>query len=546
MGAVFLKVLNMGITASWLIIAICILRLALRKMPKWITCILWAFVAIRLICPFTMESPLSLMPYHAAVPEAIMAAPPFTAGHGLQMHDMPASKDLPKNDIADGNPGPGNVKAAAAAQPDTGTDFVSLLSIIWIAGISIMAIYSLASYLKLCRNTRISMPLYENIVICDKIDTPFILGTIRPYIYLPSDLENGHLEYVIAHEKAHIARLDHWWKLIGFFILSIYWFHPLCWISYILFCRDIETACDEHVMKTFSANDKKRYAQTLLAYSRKQHTAASCPLSFGEIGAEERIRNILHYKKPALWIVLSSLAVCIITAACFLTDPAGKAHAGTGTSGKKAGIRPELAGDTGLRQLTQGNRPAAKTDASARMKADMDKILSLKVNGYQNQTLEEFSNYISARYEEDDSIWSARQRIGLMSKAAETLKLSGEDYNFLTVTLPCTESESDYKYDRAGQTPPGFSDMFDVFSKTRKTKCHFEYAVTYSADYTKITVGQRDSVILNVKNGMKRFVKKSTLDPVNKNYRKQMKKHLNQLVSENSSTDLKLDVFQCM
>lgn len=353
MTAVFLKILNMGIAASPLILAVIILRFALCKTPKWITCMLWALVAFRLICPFTIESALSLMPHHPTLfeTEAGITGPSFPANNKLQIHNAPAGSHLSENGLTDNHSKSGNVETAAAGRPDTKKVVLSLLSMVWITGAAFMAIYNLASYRKLRRRTRASITLYENVLICDGIDVPFVLGMVRPRIYLPSNLAGELAEYVIAHEKAHIARLDHWWKPAGFFILSIYWFHPLCWISYILLCRDIETACDEHVVKTFDFDHKKKYAEALFTYSVKQKMVTACPLPFGETGAAKRIQDVLCYKRPALWVVFGSLAVCIVTAVCFLTDP----DSGYQNTGTRADASPELPGNTPFSQPAKGN-----------------------------------------------------------------------------------------------------------------------------------------------------------------------------------------------
>lgn len=382
MTSVFLTILNMGITASWLMIAVFILRFVLFRTPKWILCMLWALVAVRLICPFTLKSALSLIPRNPLLFETSTADSSSPANAMRQIQDTTAiekkviektaieKKVIEKtaiektaeNSLARENIADKSFQSGTAAQPDKETDILSFLSIIWAAGTAIMAIYSLVSYRKLYQHTRASMPLYENVMICDGIDVPFVFGMIRPRIYLPSSLEDTQAKYVIAHEKAHITRLDHWWKTAGFFILSIYWFHPLCWISYILFSRDIETACDEHVVKTFSFDDKKNYAKALLTYSIKPKTVTAYPLSFGEIGAAERIRAVLHYKKPALWIIFVSLVICMITAACFLTDPASRTMADTSSADRMADAQPEFSDHMKHRQQVKDSKKTLLQD----------------------------------------------------------------------------------------------------------------------------------------------------------------------------------------
>lgn len=310
MAQIFLKLLNMGLTASWLILAVVILRLVLKKAPKWINCLLWALVAFKLSCPFSIESALCLIPSNEPLPERIITGNTFQVDTGISFVDVPVNDYLGDH-----------YYEGVTVPPDNGNRVMSVLGVIWLTGVIIMLLYSFISYYRLYRITRVSVCLRENIFYCDGMDTPFILGIIRPRIYLPSGMEKELTEYVIAHERAHWKRRDHWWKPAGFLLLSVYWFQPLCWVSYILLCRDIELACDEKVIHSLSMEEKKAYAEALLSCSTRQSLVAACPLAFGEVGVKERIRNVLHYKKPAFWILLAALLCCIASAVCFLTGP---------------------------------------------------------------------------------------------------------------------------------------------------------------------------------------------------------------------------------
>lgn len=310
MGQIFLKVLNMGLTASWLILAVMILRLFLKRAPRWTACLLWALVALKLICPFSIESALSLIPSSEPLPEKIMTGNTFQVDTGIGFVDVPVNDYL------------GDHYYEGVTVPlDNGNRVMNALGVIWITGVIIMLLYSFVSCYRLYRITRASICLRENIFQCDGIDTPFILGIVRPRIYLPSGMEKEQTEYVIAHERAHLKSRDHWWKPAGFLLLSVYWFQPLCWVSYILLSRDIEFACDEKVICALSGEGKKAYAEALLACSIRQNMVTACPLAFGEVGAKERIKNVLHYKKPAFWVLLAALFCCITAAVCFLTGP---------------------------------------------------------------------------------------------------------------------------------------------------------------------------------------------------------------------------------
>ena len=313
METIVLKLFNMGLTACWLISAAVVLRFFLKKAPKWISCLLWALVAVKLICPVTIESTLSLVPSNEPLPRQIITEDTFRVNTGVGLVDRPVNEYL----------GAGYYEGVTVPE-DNGIHMMHVFGVAWVAGLLLFILYGLVSYYRLDRLTRAHIRAEDGVFLCDGIDTPFILGMFPPRIYLPSAMERGQAAYVIAHEKAHIKRLDHLWKPLGFLILAIYWFHPLVWLSYILFCRDMEAACDERVIRELGEESKKPYAQALLACSVRQSVAAACPLAFGEVSVKERIKNILHYKKPAFWVIAAAIVCCIIAAACFLTGPKRK------------------------------------------------------------------------------------------------------------------------------------------------------------------------------------------------------------------------------
>lgn len=313
MSAVFLKVLNMSIAAGWLILTVILLRLLLKKAPKWISCILWAVVAVRLICPFSIESMWSLIPSAETVSLNIMyaAEPEIHSGvNSLNRVVNPIiTKAFEPNPLASANPLQIWIPVAAC---------------VWILGIVVLLAYAGISYIRLHRKVGASIPLGGKVWIGDEVQTPFILGIIRPKIYLPSDMKEMQMQYVIAHEQAHLKRHDHWWKPLGFLLLAIYWFNPLIWVAYILLCRDIELACDERVVMEMDLEDKKAYSKALLSCSIPYRMSAVCPLSFGEVAVKKRVKNVLNYKQPAFWVVAVAVVVCVIVAVCFLTNPKGK------------------------------------------------------------------------------------------------------------------------------------------------------------------------------------------------------------------------------
>lgn len=311
MAAVFLKLLNLSISASWLVLAVLVLRLGSKRSPKWMNVLLWGIVALRLVLPFSIESALSLIPSAETVsPAAVQFAPAPTITSGVSVIDNAVNPSLSEH---------------FAAVPGMSVNplyvWTEIAGWVWLIGLGAMLLYMLVSYLRLRRRVSVSLPIQENIYLCDGIFSPFILGIVKPRIYLPSGLDEVQRQNVLAHERAHLARYDHWWKPLGFALLAVYWFNPLLWLAYALFCRDIELACDERVIRTMDKSAVKTYSTVLLACSMPHKAVISCPLAFGEVGVKERVRNALHYKKPAFWIVAASAIVCIAVAVCFLTNP---------------------------------------------------------------------------------------------------------------------------------------------------------------------------------------------------------------------------------
>lgn len=312
MDAVFIKILNMSITASWLVLAVLLLRLILKKAPKWVNCLLWAMVAVRLICPFSFESVLSLIPSAETVPQTIVYEATPAIRSGVTQIDRIINSTI----MADLIP-----QTGASVNPIQIRLFV--WEILWGIGIAVMVIYASVSYFRLRKRVSASIRVTQNMFLCDYIASPFILGIAKPKIYLPSAVDSHTAEHVIAHEKAHIQRRDHWWKPLGFALLTLHWFNPFLWLAYILLCRDIELACDEKVIRELGAGEKKHYSEALLSCSVPRHMVTACPLAFGEVGVRERVKRVLRYQKPAFWIILAAIVVCLAVAVCFLTDPAG-------------------------------------------------------------------------------------------------------------------------------------------------------------------------------------------------------------------------------
>lgn len=312
MSELFLKIVNMSISASWVVIAVLTLRFCLKKAPKWVNVLLWGIVAVRMVFPFSIESVLSLIPSAETISPSIMMeqSPSVQTGVPALNHVI--------NPVISGSftPAPG-----ASANPLQ--IWIPVLAGIWLFGIAALFLYSAVSYWRLRRKVCEAVILRGNIYQSEKVCSPFVLGIIRPKIYLPYHMDSREMDHVIAHEQTHIRRKDHWWKPLGFLLLTTHWFNPLMWLSYILLCRDIELACDEKVIRKMSNGQRADYTQALVACSVDRRLITACPLAFGEIGVKERVKSVMNYKKPAFWIVLASVIVCAVIAVCFLTNPIG-------------------------------------------------------------------------------------------------------------------------------------------------------------------------------------------------------------------------------
>lgn len=311
MTQLFLTVVNLSITAGWIVIAILLLRPLLRKAPKWIYCLLWGVVALRLAVPFSMESVFSLLPSARVIPTDIATAQTPAIESGIPILNEAI-----------------NPLFVAELAPERGLleQILELAPLVWLAGVGGMLLYYLISRQLLRRRVRTAVRQSGNVYVCDDVDSPFLFGMLRPRIYLPSGMDWEQQQYVLAHEQAHLKRKDHWWKPIGFLLLSIYWFNPLLWLAYSLLSRDIEQACDEKVIAKMDSTAKRGYSEALVACSIHRKRIVACPVAFGEVGLKTRIRGIVRYKKPAFWLILAALAVCVGVCVCFLTVPEACPH----------------------------------------------------------------------------------------------------------------------------------------------------------------------------------------------------------------------------
>lgn len=310
MDDVFLKLVNLSISASWLILAVLVLRVVLKKAPKWVMPLLWGVVALRLVCLFSIESALSLIPSAETIPSEIVTETREPVLYEQATLDIVTNPTLP----------PAAEVPVGVSRQQAQVDF-NIYSVLWLAGMAALLVHALVSAGKLKKKLATAILLRDNIYESEFVDSPFVFGVVKPNIYLPMHMDEGTAAYVIAHEHAHLARRDHWWKVLGYLVLALHWFNPLVWVAYILFCRDIELACDEKVVKGLDGAARADYSQALLSCAAPGRAVAACPLAFGEGNIKTRVKSALHYKKPAFWVAAAAVLAVVIVAVCFLTNP---------------------------------------------------------------------------------------------------------------------------------------------------------------------------------------------------------------------------------
>ncbi len=377
MNRIFSILLTMSIGAAWLILIVILLRLLLKQAPKWVNCVLWGFVGLRLVCPFVPESRFSLMP------GAFRMQNRYGSAADLTLAQTPVSGGKLSQTVVDGAGAAGLTGIQTGAGTVT-TGFrgewiqqiLSVGSILWLIGVIVLLGYAVYSYLRVRRQVSEAVWLRENFWVCDQVKSPFILGLLRPKIYLSSSMEEAQLSYVIAHEQAHLRRGDQWWKPLGFVLLMIHWYNPFVWVAYILFCRDLELACDESAVKDLTLEQRKNYSYALLSCSMQRRLVTVCPLAFGEVGVKKRVKEVLNYKKPSFWILLAAVAACVIVAVCFLTDPKeGTTVVLTNEAGNsEAGEEVDSAVAAGQEKELMAAEEAKQQEALAALQAEQEAI----------------------------------------------------------------------------------------------------------------------------------------------------------------------------
>ena len=457
MSELFLEIVNRSIAASWIVIAVLVLRFCLKRAPKWVNVLLWGIVAVRMIFPFSIESALSLIPSAETVSPTIMmeSAPSVQTG-------VPAL-DQVINPVIDQSlaPAPG-----ASANPLQ--IWIPVMAAVWLAGAAALLLYSAVSYWRLHRRVREAVILRDNIYQSENAASPFVLGIVKPKIYLPYSVDSSSLAYVIAHEQAHIRRRDHWWKPLGFLLLTIHWFNPLLWLSYILLCRDIELACDEKVIREMGCGQRADYTQALVACSVSRRSIAACPLAFGEVGVKERVKSVMNYKKPAFWIVLASIVICAAAVVCFLTNP---------KAARSFPLRGENVSDMEPAQITENIAAAEGLKDGSLLCVNTDNFDLQLTSGF------DWANDGAIRffYTEKDGTYSAQLRMFHAKKqyyVTERTKWAEQDQIYkLSDYLNALKYMPQEEIRKLSQNADGYS----VFQLADGTPGDYERVLTYSA-----------------------------------------------------------------
>ncbi|MBR1771050.1 MAG: hypothetical protein IJ747_03370 [Lachnospiraceae bacterium] len=393
MTQIFGRVVENAWTASYLILAVIFLRVMLKKAPKWISCLLWGLVAFRLVCPFHPESIFSLIP-HTKGTTADQEIIVQKLASGIQKLSE-GGEALPADQLL----------TAPAADTTSMQAWGATFGVLWILGMAAMLFYALCSIWIMRKKLSASVRLFDNVYQCDTIPGAFIMGVFKPQIYLPGKLAPSEREFVLAHESAHIRRGDHLWKPFGFLVLTVYWFHPLCWIAYILLCRDIEYACDEVATRNMSKEEKADYCQTLLDCTVHQRVITACPVAFGEVNVKARIKAVLHYKKPVFWVVITALAACVIVGICFATDPQEK-KAGMQEASIQAEQHPETGETDAIKRAEQEALEAKEEELDALVKRAEQEALEKKREAAVVLTEEKYQEEMNAQAAEGIHKWA--------------------------------------------------------------------------------------------------------------------------------------------
>ncbi len=422
MTTLFWYLADAAFAAGWVVLVLCLFRLLCKKyLPRWLAVVMWALVAVRLVCPFSIESDMSVMPeplsytvntyWEETVTAPTQAAPPVT------VPDVPVSDALPE----------------AFAIP-----WEAIACGVWLVGVFAMLGYMVISYVSLRNRVRTATKRDGNLYECETVETPFILGVLHPRIYLPYDMSDVDRGHALAHERAHIARGDHLWKFAAFVLLSVYWFHPLLWVAYILFCRDIEFACDEKVIKHLSQDERKTYSHALLSSALSHHRAVLCPLAFGEVGVEARVKTVMKYKKPLRTLVVIFAIACAVFAWWLITDPPSPSRATLDGAYVHVLYEDDTISERDAILVEQGNRVSLHGEDS--------KPLQLVIEEVDTEDMTVTVSFSQKMYRQSRE--GRRITVGLGEQERLSTARDGGGELLLTLALPSSAAQADDKNER--------------------------------------------------------------------------------------------------
>lgn len=504
MADCFLKIFNISVTASYLVVAVLLLRLVLKKAPRWSICLLWGIVALRLIMPFSFESELSLIPSANTVVVSDTADAPFEINTGVTAVDTEINNIISENkdSIDEVNQSISNAIAAVdetADTPEKNTvpptkikiSIFTVLGLVWLAGVAAMLIYSAVSFVIIRKKVRICLNSHDNIYYCDNIDTSFILGIFKPKIYLQSGMSQENTDYVIKHERAHLKRCDHLLKPFAFLLLSIYWFNPFIWLSYILLCRDIESACDEKVIKGAENFDIMGYSTALLNCGTKRRMVIACPVAFGELSVKSRIKSVLKYKRPPRWLCVTAIVLSVALAVCFLTDPIQKVSA----------VAENIEYETVVEYIYTENN---SSNSDSQSNSIFNNILSVfdknQNSSYDMNSADEHTNAESSQLvsSEQQSV-SSQESVNEQSNNSQS-GVQSDSQNNSTTHIHDYNKKVTVTYDANGGTVSTQSKVYNLSDSYGSLPTPIRTGYTFDGWYTAAKGGARitsDSVIVN-------------------------------------------------
>ena len=443
MERIFIQLVNMSLVAGWLILAVLLIRGIFNKLPKAFRCVLWGLVALRLICPWSIESDMSIIPKAEIIADdgnkiSILSDHKELGDNSKdELHSEKLGNNVDVNNSYEGNKIDTTIKENNSVVNDNSNNIIGsnnsnsnkvnsdnaiintaksnekessfsisigALSKVWIMGIAFMVVYYITSYVMLKRKVRVSIRYEKNIYLCDNIPSAFILGLVRPKIYVPSDLSKVELDNVIKHERAHLSRHDNWWKPLGFLLLSVYWFNPLVWIAYIMFCKDVELACDEKVVKAMDVAEVKEYSNTLLECSISRKLIVAAPLAFGEVAVKSRIKSVINYKKPTFWVINVSIVISVVIGIGFMTNPTTK-NKNNSSNEAEENSETGISDVTDTTVITETNDSIGSNDTVVKMTLEeiiSDAIQNKNIDCAHGGKLDLFDSYRIVDVEEKD------------------------------------------------------------------------------------------------------------------------------------------------